>query len=114
MSRRYHETIEVQLGDPAEHQVRLEPGWQRSAQPMVGQVPTLFLWRGRVHVVRGVLAQWTQRTPWWRRTGEDRAGQTGALEQQVWRVQAGAGRSHGLGVYDLVQAEQWRLERVSD
>lgn len=109
MSRRYQDEVEVRLGDPVEHRVRLEPGWQRSAQPEVAEVPTLFLWRGRVHIVRGVLAQWTQRTPWWRRP--DRAE---VLEHQVWRVEATAGRAMGSGVYDLVHDEQWLLERVND
>lgn len=134
MSRRYQDTVEVRLGDPAEHRVRLEPGWCRGAQPVSGAVtvPTVFLWRGKVHVVRGVVAQWTQRVPWWRGggvqgEGEKEHGGTGdvghvgggagvgaGLEQQVWRVEATAGRVHGSGVYDLVHGEQWLLERVSD
>jgi hypothetical protein len=33
----------------------------------------------------------------------------------VWRVEAGAGRSRGTGVFDLVaDAGQWSLARVSD
>src|SRR5690606_4522075 len=68
MSRRYQDPVEVRLGDPVEHRVRLEPGWCRGAQPPGAEagVPTQFLWQGRVHVVRGVLAQWSQRVPWWR------------------------------------------------
>ena len=129
MSRRYQDPVEVRLGDPVEHRVRLEPGWCRGAQEAAEvSVPTQFLWQGRVHVVRGVLAQWTQRLPWWRRETGPGAGmgasttslQDGAtatlpvLEQQVWRVEASAGRSHGSGVYDLVSGERWLLERVSD
>ncbi|WP_431473695.1 DUF6504 family protein [Ornithinimicrobium sp. W1665] len=103
--------------------MRLEPGWRRGAlgDPGRGEVPTTFLWQGRVHVVRGVLAQWTQRVPWWRQQGEGVPGEGApggssgtVLEQQVWRVEASAGRTLGRGVYDLVQDEQWRLERVSD
>ena len=109
MSRRYRDEVEVRLGDPAEHRVRLDPGWQRGALPQAAEVPTLFLWRGRVHVVRGVLARWTQRTPWWRRPGQE-----DALEQEVWRVEASAGQMYGSGVYDLVHDEQWLLERVND
>ena len=123
MSRRYQDPVEVRLGDPLEHRVRLEPGWCRGAQPPgeVVTVPTQFLWQGRVHVVRGVLAQWSQRVPWWRGAGGgDGRAQDGAtltlpvLEQQVWRVEASAGRSHGSGVYDLVSGDRWLLERVSD
>ncbi|GAA1179677.1 hypothetical protein GCM10009584_22010 [Ornithinimicrobium humiphilum] len=132
MSRRYQDPVEVRLGDPVEHRVRLEPGWCRGAQPLqeAVRVPTQFLWQGRVHVVRGVLAQWSQRVPWWRTEAggareEARAGggagvgdgattTLAALEQQVWRVEATAGRAHGSGVYDLVSGERWLLERVSD
>ena len=122
MSRRYQDPVEVRLGDPVEHRVRLEPGWCRGAQPPGEElsVPTQFLWQGRVHVVRGVLAQWSQRVPWWRRGTDVGMAQGGAtatlpvLEQQVWRVEASAGRSHGSGVYDLVSGERWLLERVSD
>lgn len=122
MSRRYQDPVEVRVGDPAEHQVRLEPGWCRGTEPTDEEVsvPTQFLWRGRVHVVRGVLAQWSQRVPWWRRGTDAGMAQDGTtatlpvLEQQVWRVEASAGRSHGSGVYDLVDGERWVLERVSD
>lgn len=114
MSRSYQDPVEVRLGDPVEHRVRLEPGWCRGTGPGREEtVPTTFLWRGRVHLVRGVLAQWTQRVPWWRQEGPSQdAGHR--LEQQVWRVEATAGRAHGSGVYDLVHGEQWLLERVSD
>lgn len=121
MSRRYQDPVEVRLGDPVEHRVRLEPGWCRGMQQAgADDVPTQFLWRGRVHVVKGVLAQWSQRVPWWRRDVEAGMAQEGTtatlpvLEQEVWRVEASAGRSHGSGVYDLVRGERWLLERVSD
>lgn len=121
MSRRYQDPVEVRLGDAVEHHVRLEPGWCRGTQ-QAGEdveVPAQFLWRGRVHVVRGVLAQWSQRVPWWRgaEAGVAQGGATATLpvlEQQVWRVEASAGRSHGSGIYDLVSGERWLLERVSD
>lgn len=128
MSRRYDEQVEVRCGAPREHGVRLE-GALPGAPDGMSEVPTLFLWRGRVHVVRAVLARWTQRVPWWR-TDPDAALSAGAeggayagpgratarpeLERVVWRVEAGAGRSSGTGVYDLVQGEQWRLDRVTD
>lgn len=124
MSRRYQDPVEVRLGDPVEHRVRLEPGWCRGTQQAEEgtDVPVQFLWRGRVHVVRGVLAQWSQRVPWWRQgtsaeTGTAQGAATATLpvlEQQVWRVEASAGRSHGSGIYDLVSGERWLLERVSD
>lgn len=117
MSRRYQEQIEVRVGPAAEHGVRLE-----GALPSVGvqtlaqdEVPTQFLWRGRVHLVRAVQAQWSQRVPWWRVESQgDGQGEVAALEHRVWRVEAGAGRVCGTGVYDLVQGERWWLERVAD
>lgn len=134
MSRRYEEQVEVRLGRAGEHGVRVE-----GVLPTVGgrddlgargpqgglgtlddldtrddlggvEVPTVFLWRGRVHLVRAVLARWSQRVPWWR--PEESAGDV--LERQVWRVEAGAGRTMGTGVYDLVQDDRWWLARVND
>ncbi|MFK5584015.1 MULTISPECIES: DUF6504 family protein [unclassified Serinicoccus] len=121
MSRRYHEQVEVRLGPAREHGVRVEGAL--STTPGDDQVPTLFLWRGRLHLVRAVLAQWSQRVPWWR-GAEDEEGTGGAtegsapalptLERVVWRVEAGAGRTGGTGVYDLAQGERWWLDRVTD
>lgn len=115
--RHYREMIDVRVGSAQEHGVQLVgalPAVAGGSDPV--QVPTLFLWRGRVHQVRAVLSQWTQRVPWWRRQEEGASGGPSAevLEQQVWRVEASAGRTLGRGVYDLVQDERWRLERVSD
>ncbi|WP_202865417.1 DUF6504 family protein [Ornithinimicrobium sufpigmenti] len=137
MSRRYEEQVEVRLGAAAEHGVRVEGALLRpwtegeaegeaereteagaQAEAWTGAptqagtqtVPTVFLWRGRVHLVRAVLGQWSQRVPWWR--AEDPGGE--GLERRVWRVEAGAGRSMGTGVYDLVQDDRWWLSRVSD
>lgn len=121
MSRRYQEQVEVRLGVPDEHGVRLEGALPPGA-PGSPEVPTLFLWRGRVHVVRAVLARWSQRVPWWR-ADDDPVDATDAteessswseLERVVWRVEAGAGRSVGTGVYDLVHGERWWLDRVAD
>lgn len=106
MSRRYEEQVEVRTGPAAEHGVRVEGALPAPA----GAVPTVFLWRGRVHLVKAVLAQWSQRVPWWRT--EDSVDE--GLERRVWRVEAGAGRSAGTGVYDLVQDDRWWLARVSD
>ena len=108
------------------------------------QVPTAFLWRGRLYVVRAVLGHWSQRRPWWREALDPRedtdlpdsradgAGGAGGqrvvgslrtaaeLEQDVWRVEASPGRLHQAGVYDLAREGQgdsscsWRLLRVAD
>ena len=97
------------------------------------QVPTAFLWRGRLYVVRAVLGHWSQRRPWWREAldpredtdlpgspdsrdsrdsrADDAGGQrvvgslrtVAELEQDVWRVEASPGRLHQAGVYDLAR-----------
>ena len=113
MSRRYQEQIEVRMGQPQTYGVAMAPGWCPGVDLAAEEVPATFLWKGRVHLVRAVLARWSQRVPWW--SGAEEAG-TGALEHQVWRVEASAGRAFGTGVYDLVcQTPQgWCLEYVSD
>ena len=82
--------------------------------------PALFLWRGRVYAVRSVLGHWRERRAWWlegataRLLGLDPAPSSWAepmseaetamadvLEREIWRVEAGAGRSDTVGVYDL-------------
>lgn len=113
MSRRYEELVEVRVGPAGEHGVRLEGGVSGGGAPEETlEVPTLFLWRGRVHLVRAVLSQWSQRVPWWRCV--DVAEGDEGLERRVWRVEAGAGRASGTGVYDLVEGERWWLDRVAD
>lgn len=37
-----------------------------------------------------------------------------ALEREVWRVEARAGRLMQTGVYDLTKDDRWRLVRVAD
>jgi hypothetical protein len=113
MSRRYTEQVEVHLGEPLVGELRV------SAERLgpVGVVPTAFIWRGRLHVVRAVLDHWTQRLPWWRLAWAEDASpgdRAAGLEQDVWRVEASAGRLLGSGVYDLAHDERWRLVRVAD
>ena len=84
-------------------------------------VPEQFLWRGRLYLVRAVLAHWTQSGGWWR---ADPAGPGGSLEegeQEWWRVEAGSGRlavlTAGTGVYDLCftwSTGAWSLLRIQD
>ncbi len=89
--------------------------------------PEAFIWRGRLYVVRGVLAQWRERRAWWHDALEAdeaqvRPGETlvaAASEQHVWRVEASPGWSFPPGVYDLAHDEsprgdQWSLVRVVD
>ena len=120
--------------------------------------PAQFLWRGRLYVVREVLARWTESGGWWRSaavqslSAGDTAGDVAPLEtapipssarwaQRAWgepapdvaasvgpagvddgeqdwfRVEAGAGRAAGTGVYDLCfswSTGAWSLARVLD
>lgn len=80
--------------------------------------PAQFLWRGRLYVVRGVLAHWVEVGAWWRARLPDglpsRIDETG---HEVWRVEAGAGRASPAGVYDLRYDEasaSWTLARTLD
>ena len=114
MVRRYGDPVEVRpAGDPD------------------GTAPGSFLWRGRLYVVRSVLGHWRERRAWWNAAaaralhGEGASGDSSALgaEREVWRVEAGAGRSFGVGVYDLCRdpvpdegcsGQGWVLLRVTD
>ncbi len=94
--------------------------------------PQAFIWRGQRYQVHAVIDHWRQRSPWWRLlaaadqqgsndeldlgTGPDLADSFDptVLEEEVWRVEAGAGRMSSNGVYDLAHGQQWRLVRVAD
>ena len=92
--------------------------------------PDQFLWRGRLYVVREVLARWTESGGWWRgvRAAHDATTDAAAgvvelddRERDWWRVEADSGRlaamSAGRGVYDLCfdwSRGAWSLARVLD
>jgi hypothetical protein len=75
--------------------------------------PEMFLLRGRLYVVRSVLARW--REPNWRWSGPGRAAPAGpaggsgtavihsalAAGLELWRVEAAAGMSARVEVFDL-------------
>jgi hypothetical protein len=98
--------------------------------------PAQFLWRGRLYLVRDVLAHWVELGAWWSvrgsrapravaaaaaRAAGPRSGSgaappssgveptrsvsadVGAVEREVWRVEASFGRLGTRGVYDLVR-----------
>ncbi len=118
MVRRYGDPVEVRRG-------RVEGT----------EGPEQFLWRGRLYVVRGVLAHWVETGAWWRSASvrpvygldtdqvEDAAtGVRGRGEpatdppasavavlddhgREVWRVEARAGRRGGPTVVDLALDE---------
>ncbi len=164
--RSYGEAIDVRtvpaVAVPALPEHDGEPGHPRSA------VPSQFLWRGRVYVVREVLAHWIELGTWWTTRAlqptparprrvlghpvegagtpapssspaappshaapRSVAADVGAVEREVWRVEASAGRSSAPGVYDLVRdipahdpvagprpldaaPARWRLARTLD
>ena len=113
MSRRYDDPVDVRRRD---------------------EEPAEFVWRGRLYVIRGVLAHWIETGAWWGSTTgspPERAGvvttadeAAGApvlaldgAEREVWRVEASAGRAAGSGVYDVAfdwAAEGWTLRRALD
>jgi hypothetical protein len=92
--------------------------------------PEQFLWRGRLYVVRAVLARWTESGGWWRGVRAAHVATTDASagpididdrERDWWRVEADSGRlaalSGGRGVYDLCfdwSRGAWSLARVLD
>lgn len=91
------------------------------------EAPEQFLWRGRLYVVRAVLARWTESGGWWR--GGSARGSASDTEPAVladrerdwWRVEADSGRlaalSAGPGIYDLCfdwSGGAWSLARVLD
>jgi hypothetical protein len=88
-------------------------------------VPEQFLRGDRLYLVRSVLSSWVQSEPWWLgasaaalSTGETPVpASVGLLDQErrFWRVEAAAGRSASVGVYDLcTDGGSWRLARVLD
>jgi hypothetical protein len=78
-----------------------DPVEVRTAPAPEGPVPEQFLWRGRLYLVRDVLARWTASGPWWR------------VEADSGRL---AGLSGGRGTYDLCFSWRtgWSLTRVLD
>ena len=97
MVRSYAEPVDVRRGDGA---------------------PSQFLWRGRLYVVREVLARWMEAGGWWRLKPE--TSTPGALvdpEREYWRVEATAGISSGTAVVDLCfdwEAGTWTVARSLD
>ncbi len=109
MSRSYADPIDVRRDGPdrAAHAA----GQSRADQP------AQFLWRGRLYVVRAVLAHWIESSAWWGGSRRALEGAIPAHEHEVWRVEAQSGRSDSTGIYDLrwdVAADRWVLSRAMD
>lgn len=103
--------------------------WRRDGDP------DQFRWRGRLYLVREVLARWTEAGQWWRARAAASllAGAAGVAvlddgERDWWRLEAGvrAARQGGsagttssgaTGIYDLCldgATGTWTLARVLD
>ncbi len=120
MSRRLADsTIEVRTTGIAAVDVRTIEVRRFDGGDSVGE-PTQFLWRGRLYVIRGIVARWVEAGSWWLTSGSAPS----AAEREVWRVEATPTRGSS-GVYDLVydkgqsseqSSEQgrWTLARVVD
>ena len=99
--RRYDDPVQVRLAAPA------TPGAGDGAGRGTGDLvpavarPDAFLWRDRLYVVREVYGSWLEREAWWE--SSPRGGSRPSYERRVWRVEAGAGRHRGTGVYDLAR-----------
>lgn len=99
--RRYDDPVQVRLAVPA------PPGAGGVSGDVAGDVvpavprPDAFLWRDRLYVVREVYGSWLEREAWWESSVG--GGSRPSYERRVWRVEAGAGRHRGTGVYDLAQ-----------
>ena len=93
MSRVYREPVEVQAREEGR--------------------PARFVWRGRLYTVRSVIGHWVVNREWWRESAPVPA----QPELGFWRVEASAGQSFPLGVYELcrdIAAGTWTLRRVID
>ena len=115
MVRRFSDVVQVRVRSGQQPEV---PEHER---------PEAFIWKGRLYVVREVLAQWRERRAWWHdaldaEESQVRPGETlvaAASEQHVWRVEASPGWSFAPGVYDLAhdaspRGDHWSLVRVAD
>jgi hypothetical protein len=95
----------------------VDPVEVRTRTEAAGPVPEQFLWRGRLYLVREVLARWTASGPWW----QSASPVADDMEQEWWRVEASSGRlaalSGGSGIFDLCfcwGSGTWSLQRVID
>jgi len=128
-------------------------GTASADEPLGSARPAQFVWRGRLYLVREVLAHWVELGTWWTARGGAAGGHArrhapvapndpsdavpsevprsvsvdvGAVEREVWRVEASVGHATTPGVFDLVRdvparspgdpvtPDRWRLARALD
>jgi hypothetical protein len=104
--RRYNEPVEVKTSAGMPESAPASPA--EFDEPVIRGQPEAFVWRGRLYVVREVLAHWRERRAWWREALDPPPGQphgiaAAARERQVWRVEASPGRLSRSGVFDLAR-----------
>lgn len=107
MTRQYADQIHVRSSEPVD-QAHGYPG---------AVTPQQFLWRGRLYLVREVLAHWLESAVWWGGSRQSLEGEIPAHEREVWRVEAHSGRSSVPGVFDICRdgaTGQWMLTRTID
>ena len=132
--RTYGEVIAIRIGSGSGSHAVPAPGHISDVMIAGSQ----FLWRSRIYVIRDVLAHWIESGTWWtsrhRSVNEPATDldqqrsvsrDVGATERWVWRVEAAAGSSAIVGVYDVaceINVDtaarhfqgQWRLARALD
>lgn len=82
--------------------------------------PEQLLWRGRLYLVRTVLARWVEAGGWWHSAASAAQGASTALtdpDREYWRVEAAPGRAAGVVVLDLCfdwDTGTWTVARSLD
>lgn len=97
------------------------------AEPVTVQrrddAPEQLLWRGRLYVVRTVLARWVEAGGWWRTAalntaaGASTATALADADREYWRVEATPGLAAGVVVLDLCfdwDSGTWTVARSMD
>ena len=144
---------EVRGGEVRGGDVVGDGGTASADEPLGSARPAQFVWRGRLYLVREVLAHWVELGTWWTARGGAAGGHArrhapvapndpsdavpsevprsvsvdvGAVEREVWRVEASVGHATTPGVFDLVRdvparapgdpvtPDRWRLARALD
>lgn len=96
MVRSYAEPVTVQRRDDTPHQL---------------------IWRGRLYVVRAVLARWVEAGGWWRSAASGASTALADPDREYWRIEATPGLAAGVVVLDLCfdwDTGTWTVARSMD